>query len=166
MTSRTPKPGALVPNDLAQTLAHHDAAINNLSGRMTGVETSLVKLHDNMGVGFTEITNKLATLDATKPPSMMHQIAMVSTVFGIAGMIVWGITYVATSVMQPEIVHLKNATTFVSRSVDRRNEDEIAELKDYRKEERESFRKELVALREKYGWLARTVQAPAKKPAN
>lgn len=163
-----------VPSGLAQTLAHHDAAINNLSGRMSGVEQSLHKLGDDVSKGFSDIGSKLATLDATKPPSMMQQITSFSVVLTIVGGVVWGITYISMSVVEPKIVALNQDVGMVSKHVDRRTVDDIDELKAYRREEKETVKSQLSMvqqqlqdLQKKYGWVARTQQASAsKKTAN
>ena len=49
-----------------RTLAHHDAAISNLSGRMTGVEANLKGLQTDVTHGFTDLGSKIEKI-AAKP---------------------------------------------------------------------------------------------------
>lgn len=158
------KSGGNVPSDLQQTLAHHDSAINNLSGRMTNVEGAIGRLDENMKGGFADLSTQLATLNASKPPSMMQQITLASTVLGIMGGVVWGITYIAMSAMQPEIVQLKNAQTFNARSVERRDADEREELKEFRKAERDGLKQQIDDIKHRIGWMSRTSVTAPKKP--
>ena len=83
-------------DDLLTTLAHHDAVIGNLSGRMTGVETGLKALDTNVNRGFSELSSKFDKLDA-RPSFNFHQ--GVTTVVSLAvlfSMVVGGIIWVTT----------------------------------------------------------------------
>lgn len=53
-----------VDNKVLSTLAHHDAAIANLSGRITGVEQGLKGLQGEVHQGFTALASKIDKLDA------------------------------------------------------------------------------------------------------
>ena len=49
------------PQDVMSTLAHHDAAIENLGGRMSGVESGLRTLQGEVSHGFATITQNINT---------------------------------------------------------------------------------------------------------
>lgn len=51
-------------NKVLSTLAHHDAAIGNLSGRLTGVETGLKTLQGEVHSGFAGINKTLAATNS------------------------------------------------------------------------------------------------------
>lgn len=95
-------------DDLLQTIAHHDAAITTLSGRMTGVEQGLKTLQGEVHSGFAGIQNtmthqigalasKLDRVDA-RPTFDFHKI--VGTVVSIAAlfaMVTGGIIWINQS---------------------------------------------------------------------
>lgn len=91
--------------EVASTFAHHEAAISNLGGRMTGVETGLRTLQGEVHTGFAGIStnmnaqigglaSKLDKLDS-QPKFDFHK--TVSTIVAIAvlfSMICGGIIYI------------------------------------------------------------------------
>lgn len=85
------------PEHLASTLAHHDAEIRTLGGRMSGVESGLKTLQGEVHRGFGDLSSKLDRLDA-RPTINLHQ--AVSTVLALAvlfSMVVGGIIWVTTT---------------------------------------------------------------------
>lgn len=132
--------GGSVPNDLSKTLAHHDAAIANLSGRMTGVENSLTSLGADVNKGFSELSNKLATMDAAKPPSLFIQLRMITAGVTIFAGAATGIGFLVHSYMSPKIVEISGKTDSTSKDLERRQGDDISELKRYRQEDREQVK--------------------------
>lgn len=99
-----------MPNsvDFTTTLAHHDAAIQHLGGRMTGVETGLRTLQGEVHTGFSAIqasmntqiglvSSKLDKIDAA-PKFDFHK--MVGTIVSLAalfGIVCGGIIYITNS---------------------------------------------------------------------
>lgn len=84
------------PEELLKTLANHDAAINTLGGRMSGVETSVHKLQGEVHTGFAALGSKLDKIDA-RPTVNLHEV--VRTVLSLAilfGMVVSGIIWITT----------------------------------------------------------------------
>lgn len=84
------------PDDLLKTLANHDAAINTLGGRMSGVETSVHKLQGEVHTGFAALGSKLDKIDA-RPTFNPHE--MIRSVLSLAilfGMVVSGIIWITT----------------------------------------------------------------------
>lgn len=76
------------------TLAHHDAAIQNLGGRMSGVETGLRTLQGEVHAGFKDLGSKLDRLDSA-PKFDFHR--TVQTVLALAllfSIVVGGIIWV------------------------------------------------------------------------
>lgn len=87
--------------DLRATLAHHDARLDNLSSRMTGVESGLKSLGTDMVAGFQTLGSKLDRVDA-RPHFEVHK--TVSTVLSLAvlfSMVVGGILWVGSSQLAP-----------------------------------------------------------------
>jgi hypothetical protein len=85
------------PPDITAQLAHHDAAISGLSGRMTGVEQGLKTLQGEVHHGFLSLGSKLDKIDAA-PKFDFHK--TVSTVLKLAllfSMVVGGIIWVTTN---------------------------------------------------------------------
>lgn len=88
-------------SDFRATLAHHDARIDNLSSRMTGVESSIKGLGDAMVDQFGQLKSKLDRADA-RPSFDIHK--TVSTVLALAvlfSMVVGGILWVGSSQLAP-----------------------------------------------------------------
>lgn len=98
-----PRRGAVMAADnksgtdgLVATLAHHDAAIVNLSSRMTGVESSVKSLSDDVHMGFSSLSSKFDKLDS-RPHFDFH--TSVRTILSLAvlfSMMVAGIIWVTT----------------------------------------------------------------------
>jgi hypothetical protein len=92
-----PEKMASIPSNLASTLAHHDAAISTLGGRMTGVESSVRTLQGEVHTGFVALGSKLDKLDAA-PKFDFHQTT--KTVLSLAvlfSMVCAGIIYITNA---------------------------------------------------------------------
>jgi len=146
-----PKMGGNVagPTDITQTLAHHDAAIATLGGRMTGVETGLKTLQGEVHHGFANVTqnvnqqlssvshtvntlgSKIDKLDA-QPKFDFHKI--VGTVVSIAvlfTMICGGIIYITNSQNAAIVAEQKAFNGIVAKSLER-HENKIDEINGWR----------------------------------
>lgn len=87
---------------LLTTLAHHDAAIQNLGGRMSGVETSVRTLQGEVHSGFKDLGSKLDRLDSA-PKFDFHK--TVQTVLALAvlfSIVVGGIIWVTITQTQAQ----------------------------------------------------------------
>ncbi len=88
------------PDDLLQTLANHDAAINTLGGRMSGVETSVHKLQGEVHSGFAALGSKLDKMDAqqdAQPKYEFHKVIQsVRDLAILFSMVVGGIIWITT----------------------------------------------------------------------
>lgn len=96
------------PPDITAQLAHHDAAITALGGRMTGVETNLRTLQGEVHHGFagiqqnmsSQIGNLASKLDKLDAAPKFDFSKTVSTVVGVAilfSMTCGGIIYIVRS---------------------------------------------------------------------
>jgi hypothetical protein len=88
---------AAIPSNLASTLAHHDAAITTLGGRMTGVESSVRTLQTEVHTGFVALGSKLDKLDS-RPQFDFHQTT--KTVLSLSvlfSMVCAGIIYITNA---------------------------------------------------------------------
>jgi hypothetical protein len=86
-----------MPKDLTATLATHDAAINVLGGRMTGVESSVRTLQGEVHTGFSALGSKLDKLDS-RPQFDFHQTT--KTVLSLSvlfSMVCAGIIYITNA---------------------------------------------------------------------
>jgi len=107
------------PENLANTLAHHDAEIRTLGGRMSGVESGLKTLQGEVHRGFGDLSSKLDKLDA-RPTINLHQ--AVSTVVGLAvlfSMVVGGIIWVTSSQFSGVIAEQKGVNAATNARMER-----------------------------------------------
>lgn len=107
------------PENLMQTLAHHDAAISALGGRMTGVETGLRTLQGEVHAGFNALGSKLDKIDA-RPTFDFHK--TVSTVVALAvlfSMICGGIIWITTGQFGAMIAEQKSFNGIVKDRLER-----------------------------------------------
>lgn len=118
--NKTPQPGG---HEWATTLAHHDAAISNLSGRVHGVETGLKTLQGEMHAGFASLNTSLSGLGSkldSRPTIDVHK--TISSVVAIAvlfSMIVGGIIWVTTAQFSGMIAKQESFNGNVSKLLDR-----------------------------------------------
>jgi hypothetical protein len=92
------------PDDLVQTLAHHDAAINTLGGRMTGVERGMATLQTEVHSGFNALNATLNGFNSkieqisSRPQLDIHRtVSTVTTLAVLFSMVVAGIIWITTS---------------------------------------------------------------------
>lgn len=130
--------------DFRDMLAHHDAAIGALGGRMTGMERNFTSLQGEVHQGFNSLSTTLAGLNSkidsfgSRPQFDFHR--TVSTVLSLAvlfSMTVAGIVYVTQGQFSGMIAEQKGFNTQTS--------ERFAEIK------------------EKLDWLARV--EPAQRSA-
>ena len=121
-----------MPTEISQTLAHHEAAIATLGGRMVGVETGLRTLQTEVHSGFASITTTLHSLDGkidrfdARPQVDIHRtVSTVTTVAVLFSMVVGGIIWVTTSQFAPLV---QSVTTQGDRLT--RAESELSETKE------------------------------------
>jgi hypothetical protein len=96
MTHGTTKMGNK-PSDLLTTLAHHDAAISTLGGRMSGVERSLSTLQGEVHTGFVGLGSKLDKIDARPTFNFGDTVRTVLSLAVLFSMVVGGIIWVTTA---------------------------------------------------------------------
>lgn len=82
--------------DLMATLAHHDAQIGALGGRMSGVENQMRTLQGEVHTGFAALGSKLDKIDAAPKFDFHRTVSTVTTIAVLFGMIVSGIVYITT----------------------------------------------------------------------
>lgn len=111
---------------LESTIAHHDAAISSLSGRMHGVETELKLMHGQMHTGFENVSQALAAMSSkldkqeARPVFNFHQ--AVGTVLALAvlfSMVVGGIIWVTTSQFSGVLAEQKALNTALTSKTER-----------------------------------------------
>lgn len=152
-------------DDLRGTLAHHDAAIQQLSTRVshveTAIETGFAKASDN----FNELKGLLARNDAKQGPGLGEIMKVVATGGAIVGMSAAAITMLVTSFVAPELTDLKGSTKVLASDHDARLDLERAELAALREKRRlevetrlDELSKDLGGLKERFGWQARVTK--------
>ena len=113
------------PNELLQTLAHHDAAIATLGGRMSGVEGGLNSLQKEMHTGFTAVASSIAQLGSqidkadARPRIDYHK--TISSIVAIAvlfSMVVGGIIWITSSQFGVVIAEQKGFNSAIKARVD------------------------------------------------
>lgn len=107
------------PDDLSAVLAHHDAAINSLGGRMSSVETGLKTLQGEVHHGFAGLNSKLDRLDA-RPTFNFHQ--TIKTVLNLAvlfSLVVGGIVWVTTNQFSGVVAQQKFTNDALISKLDR-----------------------------------------------
>lgn len=118
-----------MPNDITAQLAHHDAAITALGGRMTGVETGLRTLQGEVHHGFANVTqnvnnqigglaSKLDKLDGRPQFDFHKTIRTVQSLAILFAMVCGGIIWITTSQFGntiEEVKRLKEKMEWVSR---------------------------------------------------
>lgn len=137
------------PPDITTQLAHHDAAIGTLGGRITGVETGLRTLQGEVHSGFNGLNSTLLTLNSkfdrldARPTFDFHKI--VGTIVSIAvlfTMICGGIIYITQSQTAAVVAEQKAFNGTIAKSLER-HEQQIGEIN---------------------GWRATIIPAPFKEP--
>lgn len=120
-------PTANIPTELAQTLAHHDAAISNLGTRMSGVENGLQKLQGDVNKGFNDLSGKIEQLNA-RPKFDFHQTTTTTlNIFLIVGLLLGVVFWINRAELSAVVAEQKGVNSEMTAKVDR-IEAVIAEL--------------------------------------
>ena len=148
-TGTTQSKAQNMPAEISQTLAHHEAAIATLGGRMTGVETGLRTLQTEVHSGFAQLSTTLHSLDSkvdrfdARPVVDVHKtVSTVTTLAVLFSMVVGGIIWVTTSQFAPIVQSVSDHGERLTRA-----------------------ESDLIEAKEKLGWVSRVdaVRAGAKK---
>lgn len=129
-------------SSLAQSIAHHDAAIEGLGQRMGGVEGGLRTLQGEVHHGFADVTrnvsnqigaiaSKIDRLDAA-PKFDLHKI--VGTVVSLAvlfGMVCAGIIYITQSQTSAAVAEQKVFNQITAKTLER-HDGQISEINGWR----------------------------------
>jgi len=149
-------------DDLRGTLAHHDAAIQQLSTRVSHVETAIETGFAKAGDNFNELKSMLAKTEGQKGPGLGEIMKVIATGGAIVGMSAAGITMLVTSFVTPELTDLKGSTKVLASDHDARLDLERAELAALREKRRlevetrlDELSKDLGGLKERFGWQAK-----------
>ena len=150
------------PDDLRATLAHHDAAINQLSGRVSKVETAVAAGFSKATDNFNDLKGMLQKTDAQRGPGLSEVMKVVATGGAIVGMSATAITMLVTSFVTPELTGIKGTTSVLAKDHEARIEYERQELTKYRDKRRQEvderlneMAKNLEVLKERFGWQAK-----------
>lgn len=164
--AQPPRPKAQIDFDLASTIAHHDAEIVNLGGRMTGVEQGMKSLESTVQNGFGQISNTLAEMRGKAGPGLGDLLKVIATGGVIVGMSAAAITMLVNSFISPQLTELKDATVLLTKDREARvsrEDEELSKLREARKEKIEkelgSLVKKIEEIEDRVGW------SPAVKPA-
>jgi hypothetical protein len=106
-------------SDLSKTIAHHDAAITQLGGRMTGVEGGLLTLQGEVHTGFATLGSKLDKLDARPTVNLHESVRTVLSLAVLFSMIVGGIIWVTTSQFAVVVAKVDKHDTEIGRIAER-----------------------------------------------
>jgi hypothetical protein len=106
-------------SDLFTTLAHHDAAISTLGGRMTGVESSVRTLQGEVHAGFSGLGGKLDKLDARPALNFPELVRTVLSIILIFSMIVGGIIWVTTAQFAGVLAEQKILNTNIASRIEK-----------------------------------------------
>jgi len=149
-------------DDLRGTLAHHDAAINQLSTRVSHVETAIETGFAKAGDNFNELKSLLARTEGEKGPGMGEIMKVIATGGAILGMSAAAITMLVTSFVKPELTDLQGQTKALASEYDARADTERAELVTLRERRRlemeqrlDELSKNVDVIKERFGWQAR-----------
>ena len=149
-------------DDLRSTLAHHDAAIQQLSTRVSHVETAISTGFAKAGDNFNELKSLLARTEGEKGPGMGEIMKIVATGGALLGMSAAAITMLVTSFVKPELTDLQGQTKALASEYDARADTERAELVTLRERRRlemeqrlDEISKDLGGLKERFGWQAK-----------
>lgn len=121
---------AAAPPDITAQLAHHDAAITALGGRMSGVETGLRTLQGEVHHGFVNVTqtvnqqigalsSKLDKLDAAPKLDLHKSVGTVVALAVLFSMICAGIIWITTSQFSGVIAEQKSLNQTFTRTLEK-----------------------------------------------
>jgi hypothetical protein len=160
--------GTMAKGDLASTIAKHDADIKDLGGRIDGVESGLNTLKGEVHIGFGNVhkefggvTKVLAGLDkkidqlsVRQGPGLYENVRAVAAGGAVVGMTATAITFLVQALNSPAITRLEAGHA----SVQRREQDEHAELKELRRERSTQAAEQVKELREGVSYLKTVVE--------
>jgi hypothetical protein len=106
-------------SDLFTTLAHHDAAISTLGGRMTGVESSVRTLQGEVHAGFAGLGGKLDKIDARPHFNFPEMVRTVLSLIVIFSMIVGGIIWVTTAQFAGVVAEQKSLNANIAARIEK-----------------------------------------------
>jgi hypothetical protein len=118
-THRTTKMAGQTPSELFTTLAHHDAAISTLGGRMTGVESSVRTLQGEVHSGFSVLGGKLDKLDARPSFNFGEMVRTVLSLAVLFSMVVGGIIWVTTAQFAGVVAEQRSLNTSLNARMER-----------------------------------------------
>jgi hypothetical protein len=169
MTMNTHRQKPPIDFDLASTLAHHDAEIVTLGGRMTGVEQGMRSLEGTVQSGFGQISNTLAEMRGKSGPGLGDILKVVLSGGAIVGMSAAAITMLVNSFIKPELTQLKDSSVVLSSDYEARlsaDRAELQRLREMRKDKIEGdvaeLQKTIERLEEKLGWMPEVKRAGGK----
>jgi hypothetical protein len=155
------KGAGMTDGEWVSTLLKHDHVIGDLSKRMTGVEATLSTLttevrgvDTKLNSGFANIDRQFAEMKGGKGPGLNEGMRMVYTGGGIVVMTAGAIMFLVQAYNAPTITKLETGHA----SVQRREQDEHAELQQLRRERAESADASVKELREGVGHLKTVVE--------
>ena len=104
---------------LEGTLAHHDAEIRTLGGRMTGVEDKLGNLQGEVHRGFGDLGSKLDRLDARPTIDLHKVVGTIGTLAFLFSLICGGIIWITSSQFSGVIAEQKGVNTATNARMER-----------------------------------------------
>lgn len=124
--ARRPKAGfSMTGNtgELLSTIAHHDAAISSLGGRMEGVEHGLSKLNTEVHTGFHTLSSKLDRMDAAPKFDFHRTVSTVLSISVLFSMVVAGIVWVTTNQFSGFMLENRNFHERTNKRLERAEEE-------------------------------------------
>lgn len=161
--------------DVSSIIAHHDAEISNLGGRMDGVEMGLRSLHGEVHSGFTKVADRFSSMDgsfakienlivkseAKQGPAFGDLLKIIATGGAIVAMSAAAITMLVQSFISPDLTNLRDMSSMLSKEHDIRITQDAQELRRLREDRKDKIEKDIETLsdvvtdlRERLGWTA------------
>ncbi len=104
---------------LMATLAHHDAAIVNLSSRVTSVEASIKSLADTVAHGFSTLTSQVDKIGFRPTFDFHKSVQIVMHIAILFSMVVGGIIWVTTGQFAAHFARQDSINTSVHDRLDK-----------------------------------------------
>jgi len=115
--------------ELVATLAHHDAEIRTMGGRLTGVEQNLHTLQSEVHNGFQVLGSKLDKIDAVPRFNFGQTVETVLHIAVLFSMVVAGIVWVTTGQFSGVVAEQKSINARVEEQMTKRD-DQIQRITD------------------------------------
>lgn len=155
--------------DITKTLAHHDAMIGNLAGRMTGVErglkdveASIKAVGSDVAQSFADLRTSLVELRGSQGPGLGKIISMILAGGGLIAMSASAITILVLSIVQPDITKLRTQAEQHQSSLEQADRDVRDELKDLRKAEQRRLYNRLDEIEKRLSWTPHRIERDAR----